>query len=195
MENEIYGILEKYVPGNKTLFFIDQSKDEKSLNVFQNSAAFAILDAKGLHVKRMVSEAKLPQYLDDARHILTFAMKYGKILVLRMGDCNPDFQNGLCDEVIHNLVKENPHPPHSPWKTFPRGFMLNNGQLVRDYADHFMRREDWREIREGDCTPLHPDFQIILSTTVPPNKLDELFFNGRYGLPGDTSDYDIILLK
>lgn len=197
-EKSLDDIIHNYDGLGKTLLMVDCSGNESSLRYFQHSSRFAIMDAKTMHTKRMVNNETISSILDDARHVLAYAMKYGKILVIRMGDCSIDFRNTLCDEscVFHDKVS--PRTRGEEYHSLPRGFMLNNGELLKTkpYPDAIMRKEDWREIHGGDCIPLHPNFKIIISTCIPPSNLNELLFNGQFGLPSDDiGDFEVTFLS
>lgn len=197
-EEDLEDIIHQYDGLGKTLLLVDCSGAELSLKFFQHSSRFAIMDAKMMHTKRVMNNQTISSVLDEARHILAYAMKYGKILIIRMGDCSVDFRNTLCDEacVLHDEV--GPRYRGEVHHSLPRGFMLNNGELLKSkpYPDAIMRKEDWREIHSGDCTPLHPNFKIVISTCIPPSNLNELLFNGRFGLPSDDiGDFEVTFLS
>ncbi len=195
MEDKIDDILDNYRGDQKTIILVDNTKGEQSAEYFLNSSRFKVLECKNLQTKRMVYQHTVYPVIEEARFALVFAMKYGKTLVMRMLDCAVDFRTALCDEACPDRETENPYPPHQPWKTLPKGFMLNNGRIAKDNVEMLLRREDLREIRDGDCEKLHPNFKLIISTTIPANMVQELLLNGRYGLPGSTEDYEIIILK
>lgn len=195
MEDLIEEHIASYREGDRTIFFVDDSPGEDSLEYFQNSSRFVILDCKNLQTKRMVNQRSVQPILEEARNRIVYATKFGKTLVLRMGDCVADFVTAMCDENCIDLERSNPFPPYQVWMTLPRGFMLNNGQLIRDNAEAFLRREDLREIRDGDCVALHPNFKLVISTSLPPDRVEELFFSGRYGLPGSPADFNFVMLS
>jgi len=168
-EENLEDIIHNYDGSGKTLLMVDCSGNESSFKFFQHSLRFTIMDAKMMATKRMVNNHTISSILDDARHVLAYAMKYGKILVIRMGDCSVDFRTTLCDEACVFHDKIGPRSCAEEYHSLPRGFMLNNGELLKSkpYPDAIMRKEDWREINCGDCTPLHPNFKIIISTCIP----------------------------
>lgn len=195
MEDKIDDLLDNYMSNDKTILLVDNTGSESSLDYFLNSSKFKVLECKNLQTKRMVYQNTIYPVIEEARFALVFAMKYGKTLVMRMSDCAADFVTSMCDECCRDRETENPYPPHQAWKTLPRGFMLNNGQIARDNVDMLLRREDLREIRDGDCEKLHPNFKLIITTTFPSDSVQELLLNGRYGLPGSTEDYQVVVLK
>lgn len=195
MEEQIDKLLDNYFADDKTLLFVDNTDSEKSLDYFLNSRKFKVLECKNLQTKRMVYQHTVYPVIEEARFALVYAMKYGKTLVLRMADCAADFVTAMCDESCRDRETENPYPPHQPWKTLPRGFMLNNGRIARENVDYFLRREDFREIKDGDCEKLHRNFKVIVSTTLPAENVEEMLLNGRYGLPGSPEDYHIVVFK
>lgn len=194
MEDTIEDLLEAYAADDRTIILVDNSDDEESAKYFLNSRRFKVLECKNLQTKRMVYQHTVYPVIEEVRQALVFSMKYGKTLVMRMLDCSADFVSSMCDENCHDRETENPHSPHQPWMTLPRGFMLRNGRLVRENADKFLRREDLREIRDGDCVKLHTNFKIIITTTLPASMIEDVLVNGKYGLPGTMDDYNIVIL-
>eukprot|EP01040_Poterioochromonas_malhamensis_P006039 gene6039-6492_t len=245
MFDERDDILQKIVdqhhshPSNKSLLILDQTKDEYTHKFFEKSADYVILDAKNLHRKRFIRKTSMNVLLDECRHLVVYATLRGKTLVIRFGELAVDFNNTFADEACPELPQYNPAPPYQPWKFLPRGFLFNNGQLLRGNAPYphcVLRRDDVREVKEyllkkrehtlhesqdedkdedddmeeagkrwqvltnaslniPDLTPLEviqPSFRIILTTTIKPENIKDLLFNGRFGLP-TTSLNDFII--
>eukprot|EP01039_Chlorochromonas_danica_P008855 gene8855-9764_t len=125
-------------------------------------------------------------------------MTHGKILVIRLGDAQVDFQSTFCDEAAidnnNDLQLTNPRPPYQSWSYLPYGFMLEDGNRIGHSIspDTLLRRDDLKDIEAGFANKRHPDFHIILTTTIPRNHLHGMLFNGKYGLPGREEDYTIV---
>ncbi len=195
MEEQIDNILDSYFENDKTILLVDNTGSEESLEYFLNSSKFRVLECKNLHTKRLVHQHTVYPIIEEARFALVYAMKYGKTLVMRMADCTADFVSAMCDENCRDRETENPYPPHQPWQTLPRGFMLSNGKIPRENPDGFLRRPDMREIKDGDCDKVHRNFKVIVTTILSAEKVEEMLLNGRYGLPGTAEDYNIIVLR
>lgn len=84
--------------------------------------------------------------------------------------------------------------------------MLNGGEHLREeqVIRGLYRREDIVEMLEeadefdcedadiGDIVPVcHPDFKIVLTTTMPYAKLDDFHFHTKYGLPAERACFNI----
>lgn len=177
----------------ETLLVLDSTSNEESLKIFLSSAQYVVLDAKVLHTKRASRHCSIPSLLEEGRHLLSFAMMHGKTLVLRLGDAAVDFRTIFCDEACGDLIRANPRPPHQQWSYLPYGFMLKSGAFVNHapFPDALLRRDDLRDIEDGAAQALHPLFRVIVSTTIPRGRLDDLLFNGRFGLPGGREDFAV----
>lgn len=180
-----------------TVLLVDTTGTEESLKVFQNSSNFVVFDAKGMHTKRLSRNQGVPALLEEARNLLTFALMKGKTLVVRLGDVAVDFNSTFCDEACPDIVSQNPRPPYQQWDYVPRGFMLQSGAPLTQspFPDTLYRRDDLNDISSGVSQRLHPDFKVIVSTTLPEGRLDDMLFNGKFGLPGMKRDYLVAKLE
>lgn len=192
--------------GDKTLFVVDETEGESTLPYFQHSAKYLVLDAEKLNMKMTIKKQNLSTILEECRFQLTFAMKNGKILVIRFGNSMTDFKNTFCDESCPNLITEGKKPLHVPLTYLPRGFMLNGGEHLKEEQAirGLYRREDIVEMLEeadevefedADISKIvpacHPEFKIVLTTSMPFSKLDDFHFHNKYGLPADRSCFNI----
>jgi hypothetical protein len=203
METEIIHLIQEHQAENSpnTLVLYDPSHDEKSLHLFQHNAGFVILDAyTNLHQRYFIKQHSVPIICEEARHRLAYAMIHGKTLILRLGNAAVDFIGLFNDDVVKGRTEKNPFPPFQEWHQLPHGFMLNNGENVKHNPPHFptslLRKEDFEELRhEGLTSPrdvhCHPSFRLVITSTIPPDRMEELLFNGKHGLPGTMDCYDI----
>jgi hypothetical protein len=234
------GFLQRVVDENshekRPLLLVDQTPDEYSHKFFERSAEYVILDAKLLHRKFFVRKTPLMTLLNECRHLLVYAMMRGKTLVIRFCELAVDFQGTFCDENCEGLPKKAPYPPYDKWSFLPRGFMLNQGELLTSapYPYSLVRKDDLMEmkdqiLRQRSSRPVlseekgvdeeddneayerrlkvhseiineisdlsfseifHPKFRVIVTTTIRPEAVKELLFNGRFGLPtNSTGDF------
>lgn len=198
MEKKINQILKESAEIPQTLLLVDTTPNEDSLTLFKNSAQYVVLDGKLMNTKKFVRNQTVAFLIEEARASLVYAMKKGKTLVIRLGDVAVDFRSTFNDDSTPGRVDQNPYPPYQTWHSLPSGFMMKKGELLRQgpvYPDSLLRRDDIREIQDGDCNAMEPEFQIILTTTIPIDQIDHLLFNGRIGLPGESSDYSLITLS
>ncbi|RYH15109.1 hypothetical protein EON65_32310 [archaeon] len=196
MEQRVFDIVTRSSE-ESTVLLVDTTGTEESLRVFQNSSNFVVFDAKAMHTKRLSRNQGVPALLEEARNLLTFALMRGKTLVVRLGDAAVDFNSTFCDDSCEDIVSQNPRPPYQQWEYVPRGFMLQSGSPLKvpPYPDTLYRRDDINDISSGMGMHLHPNFKVIVSTTLPENRLDDMLFNGKYGLPGMKRDYQVVKLE
>lgn len=189
--------------GNNTIFIVDETEGEKTLKYFKNSAKFLLMDAELLTMKMTTKRQPLEVILEECRFQLTFAMKYGKVLVLRFGNSMTDFKNTFCDECCPTRPLTDKANPTQPISFLPKGFMLHSGEHLK--AEHIVRclyrRDDIVEMLEEededtdfeDIIPTcHPDFKVILTTSMPHEKLDDFHFHAKYGLPEQRSQFRVV---
>lgn len=188
--------------GDKTLFLVDQTDGEKTLKHFKNSAKYLVMDADLLNLKRTTKKQSMDIILEECRFQLTFAMKYGKVLVVRFGNSMTDFKNTFCDEVCTTLATHDKTNPSQRLSYLPRGFMMQSGEHLkgvlqvralyrRDDIVEMLDEED-EEVDFADVVPVcHPDFKIILTTSMPYEKLSDFHFHAKYGLPEGRSHFNV----
>ena len=193
--------------GDKTLFIVDQTEGEQSLEYFLHSAKYVVLDAEKLNMKRTVKKQSIASILEECRFQLTFAMKFGKILVIRFGNSMTDFKFTFCDEQCPELEKFQKHNPKQCASYLPRGFMIRSGedlkseQIVRalyrrddiiELIQDLGEDQDDEEIDFRDFVPTcHPSFKVVMSTSMPIEKLEDFHFHAKYGLPETREHFDV----
>jgi hypothetical protein len=191
-------------PGDKTLFLVDETEGEQTLPLFTHSAKYVVLDADTLNMKKTIKKQSVSSILEECRFQVTFAMKYGKILVLRFGLSMTDFKFTFCDEHCSDLEPLQKHHHHQKAAYLPRGFMLRSGaDLTTESSVRAMYRRDdivemLMDMEEEEAADLrnvvpvcHPDFRIVMTTSMPFNKLDDFHFHNKYGLPAARGEFDI----
>lgn len=197
-------LIDHVTVGSPTLFIVDETEGEQTFDIFKQSASYVVLDADVLNMKKNIQKQSVSFILEECRFKLTFAMKYGKILVVRFGNSMTDFKFTFCDEFCPELTKRHKGLPRQLCSYLPRGFMMNSGQGLRDetIVRALYRREDLVEmLLEGDeensedflsMVPVcHPSFKVVMTTTMPFDKLDDFHFHSKYGLPAQRAQFDI----
>lgn len=200
----IESLVDRIPFGSKTLFLVDQTDGEKTLKHFKNYAKYLVMDADLLNLKRTTKKQSMDIILEECRFQLTFAMKYGKVLVVRFGNSMTDFKNTFCDEVCSTLPTHEKSNPLQRTNYLPRGFMMQSGEHLKEEAQvrALFRRDDIVEMLDeedeevdfAEIVPIcHPDFKIILTTSMPYEKLSDFHFHAKYGLPEGRSHFQIVL--
>ena len=179
---------------DKTLFIIDTSRDEVSVSLFSENDNFILFDAKLLNIKYRIQKKDIFYLLYESSFYLTNAMIRGKILVVRMGDSIIDFNNTFCDEyciskgaripVGNNLgYFKNKLYPYEDINSLPRCFLLAGGNLIKDDQDlinRLLHKET--NIKKRIC---HPNFKVIITSTLPVEQLRNSSFGREFGLPSE----------
>lgn len=192
--NSLVDSLIEGAPRDKTLLLVDSSDNEDSLEFFLQSSKYLVLDAEKMHKKLYVKKSPLELVLEEARFQLVYAMKYGKILVVRLGITRVDLQGCFCDECCTTLQKKSKWPPYLPQLFLPRGFLLLGGAHLHepDMVEQLYRREDVLELQEDDLEAVcHPSFRIVVSTALEAHTVQDQLFNKDFGLPGNFTEYNI----
>ena len=86
---------------NKTPLLLDCSPDDKACTFYSYQPDTIILEAKTMIIES--SKLNLEQSLEYCRKRLVNAMKFGKLLVIRMGTSAPDFKDTYNDKVLLQL--------------------------------------------------------------------------------------------
>jgi hypothetical protein len=162
-----------------TPLFVDTSEEENTLRVLRSDSQFVILDAKKIHYEYSVKKHTVEESLDQCRSLLVFAMQRGRTLVVRLQSSSVDFLSTLNDESCPEAAAK----PKLSY--FPLDIFRNCGQLA--YTDSALcqrlhRREDRPPKGTGPCF-CEPGFRLIVTTTNPPDLVNETLFNGSFGLP------------
>jgi hypothetical protein len=200
---ELEKLVAAYPMGGKALFVVDQTEGELSNSVFLRSANYLVMDAEKLNMKKTVKKQNVSDILEECRFQLTFAMKYGKVLVIRFGNSMTDFKNTFNDNCCPELRAERiSGAAHHHLSYLPFGFMLRGGQQLHEESAvrALYRREDIVEMLEeadDDTDPnvavpvCHPNFKVILTTSMDLLKLDDFHFHAKYGLPAPRDHFDV----
>lgn len=180
----------------RTLLLIDESINEDSFHYFKfHTAVYDLFDAEAMNRKSAVKKQSVASILEEARFQLVYAMKYGKVLVIRMGYSMVDFKYTYCDEECPELTTNERHAPYQQLSYLPRSTLLYSGQHLKQpmYIQTLFRRSDKFEFGESnEPVTCHKDFKIIITTRVLADRINDFYFNYRYGLPGDRSYYNLV---
>jgi hypothetical protein len=129
-----------------TPLILDQSSDEKLCTFYSYQPDAVILECKSLILE--LARSPLISCLEIARKRLVNAMKFGKLLVLRMGKSAPDFRNTFNDERLQSVVTRSDGNGilGSVEAYFPREVFLSGGRLLfeNNWADRLFREEDMK---------------------------------------------------
>ena len=87
----------------KTPLLYDLSITDRVCSYYSYQMNAILLDAKTLILKQRYQE--LEAILEIGRISLVNAMKYGKLLVIRLGKSAPDFRNILNDDNLHSILR------------------------------------------------------------------------------------------
>lgn len=177
-----------------TLLLVDESDNEFSREIFLHSSNYVVLDADILAKKRSMQKKSVAFLLKEARTLLIYAMTHGKILVVRMSDSKTDFLYTFCDECCDSIEKESKYPPYKTLSYLPRDFLLKSGSLMTtsEFVANLFHREDMHEINNNQNFELNlAKFKVIVTTTIPVDKLELQLLNGVFGLPGGKDDYRV----
>mmetsp|Transcript_24466 Transcript_24466/g.33525 ORF Transcript_24466/g.33525 Transcript_24466/m.33525 type:complete len:206 (+) Transcript_24466:1-618(+) len=177
----------------RTPLIIDTSFDDKVCTFYSYQMDAIILEAKML----IIESSRQPLYnsMEKARRCLVNAMKFGKLLVIRLGTSSPDFRDKYNDE---NLEKVSNDLVGSNLSFFPKEVFYSGGKELHS--------ELWvkRLFREEDMTPhknfaiCRDTFRVCVTSQLPIDKIDECLFGASEenfgGLP-DKSLFKIISIK
>lgn len=136
--------LEKAFRTGRTPLIVDESGDDRVCTFFSYQPDVIILEAKAmvlnsLKPKQSTRRKDITVPLENARRALVTAMKFGKLLVIRLGTTAPDFV-GLFND--RHLPKEEEGGGEGDWDTskagtafFPLEVFYNGGSLFHDIVD------------------------------------------------------------
>jgi hypothetical protein len=139
--------LELAFQSGRTPLILDISPDDKICTFYSYQIDAIILEAKALILEG--SRQTLVQVMEKARKCLVNAMKYGKLLVIRLGTSSPDFREKFNDD---NLRLCDP-TVDSNLAYFPKETFYSGGSQLHS--------EEWAKklFREEDMKP-HKNFAI-----------------------------------
>lgn len=199
MDNDILhhllvSLKDQSLDNEKTLLIVDHTINEYTLQYFKyHSNEYEILDAERMRMKFDIKKYHLKDILEEARFQLVYAMKFGKILILRLGSSMVDFNNIFCDECCNDLVTHEKYPPYQQFSYLPRAFMLNSGQHLKQelLVNCLYRRKDKVEFLNCyEPIKCHDNFKIIITICLNHNKLEEYIHNNY--LSGDKTYFNIV---
>lgn len=139
--------LELAFQSGRTPLILDASSDDKICTFYSYQIDAIILEAKALILEG--SRQTLVQVMEKARRCLVNAMKFGKLLVIRLGTSSPDFREKfnddnlrLCDPTVDSHISY-----------FPKETFYSGGSALHS--------ENWvkKLFREEDMKP-HKNFAI-----------------------------------
>lgn len=138
--------LEKAFRTGRTPLILDTSNDDQVCTFYSYQVNAIILETKGM----ILSRQPLLKCMEAARNCLVNAMKFGKLLVIRLGTSSPDFRGKFNDE---NLKEVDITLRDSLLSYFPIEVFLSGGLQLHD--------EFWvrKLFREEDMKP-HKNFAI-----------------------------------
>ncbi len=197
MEDKIWDVISKNTndhDGNKTLIFVDDPS-ENSLELFLNSSKYVVLDASLLAKKKSIQKKTVSYILEEARFSLIYAIRHGKVLVVRMSDSKTDFVNTFCDECCE-FVSESTSSKRNN-QCLPRSFLLQSGYhlVQKPFIHSFLRRGDQIDCSDEACMRIVQQFKVVITTTIPTSKIEQQLLNGSIGLPGTVDNFNIVDLK
>lgn len=170
----------------KTVLIIDPLDD---CLVWRDNSSFVVLDGRKMTLE--LRSRKEPEWhiLEFARQKLVHAMKYGKSFVVRLSDSTTDFLKTFNDECCPGLERSGefyaPNSSQFGHKSFlPLEFLFQGGDVIRlpYWTERLFRREDKYPDTYSPAI-CHPDFQVIVTSNLPMEKLTSVAFNGNFGLP------------
>lgn len=180
----------------RTLLLLDTER-EPTHHQFLSSSMFVVLDADKLMKKRFIQKKSVSFLLQEVRNSLVYAMKNGKILVVRMADSKTDFLNTFCDESCRDLEFISKYPPYKEQRYLPRSFLLRGGASLREPAlyEQLFHREDTADLAANPGLLHNLDrFRVIITSTMPRDMLEPQLINAVAGLPGTIDDYHVVKL-
>eukprot|EP01038_Epipyxis_sp_PR26KG_P011780 gene11780-15761_t len=123
-----------------TPLIIDNSEGSRVCTFYGYQLDAIILDAKTLITDFYVKKRSLQDCLENARKILVNAMKWGKLLVIRLDSSVPDFLGTFNDQKLdRNNTNDTSY--------FPIELFENGGKLLREdeiWAKRLFREEDMK---------------------------------------------------
>jgi hypothetical protein len=161
--------LEKAFSSGLTPIISDCSEDHKVCTFYGYQTGAVIMESK-LLITESIKMSPL-HCLEILRRTLVNAMKYGKLLVIRLDTFAPDFLNKWNDtsqQIIHEVEKIG----FFPLETFYEG-----GKLLRtddNYAKLLFREEDMKPHK--NVAFCRNEFRVCLVTKFSPEEIDQHLF-------------------
>jgi len=128
--------LEKAFRTGRTPLIVDESGDDRVCTFFSYQPDVIILEAKAMVLNSLqLKQSKRKDItvpLENARRALVTAMKFGKLLVIRLGTTAPDFV-GLFNDL--HLPEPGRDTSGAGTAYFPLEVFFNGGSLFHDIVD------------------------------------------------------------
>eukprot|EP01036_Dinobryon_divergens_P022864 gene22864-31165_t len=154
----------------RTPLILDTSSDDKICTFYSYQIDAIILEAKALILEG--SRQTLVQVLEKARRCIVNAMKFGKLLVIRLGTSSPDFREKfnddylrLCDPTIDS------HISYFPKETFYSGGSALHSE---DWVKKLFREEDMKPHK--NFAICRETFRVCVASQTPLGSIDEYLF-------------------
>jgi hypothetical protein len=195
----------------RTYMFLDPGSELTKALVLRPD--IILFDAAKMHHDHFHRKISIANCIEEGRRKLVHAMRYGLTLVVALRTVSPDFIGLFNDTVLDaSIVAKQRVDPISKVQVFlekdktkqmldcetkqridtyskaivsslPPGFLLHQGKhlLEGKWSEQLFRRAD----RDGPRDPPRVDsrFQVILTTELALDELDEQLFDGDMGLP------------
>jgi hypothetical protein len=142
-----------------------------------------VFDCAKMHHDYHTRKMPLKLILEEARRVLINCLVKGKTMVLKLSTCCPDFLHTFNDGQVTEEISRDTGLPLS---RLPEKFMLHQGKpLLRGkWPAQLIRRVDRTHNQLKLTTkPEKSTFQIILSTELEYDDLDDMLFDHKLGLP------------
>lgn len=178
-----------------TPLIIDTSPDEKLCTYYNYQPDVILLECKNMILE--YSRLPLVKCLESARQRLVNAMKFGKLLALRMGSSAPDFKNTFHDGCLHPnelptvLLPGQPQPQ----AYFPREVLINAGKPLKSdgWADKIFREEDMKPHK--NFALCRDTFRVCLISQLKLEDIDEYLFGDKWGGLPDRNLFQIVCIN
>lgn len=124
----------------RTPLIVDESGDDRVCTFFSYQPDVIILEAKAmvvnsLKLKQSARRKDIAVPLENARRALVTAMKFGKLLVIRLGTTAPDFVGLFNDRHLPKEGEEDRDTSGAGTAFFPLEVFFNGGSLFHDIVD------------------------------------------------------------
>lgn len=124
----------------RTPLIVDESGDDRVCTFFSYQPDVIILEAKAmvvnsLKLKQSARRKDITVPLENARRALVTAMKFGKLLVIRLGTTAPDFVGLFNDRHLPKEGEEDRDTSGAGTAFFPLEVFFNGGSLFHDIVD------------------------------------------------------------
>jgi len=132
--------LERAFRTGRTPLIVDESGDDRVCTFFSYQPDVIILEAKAmvlnsLKPKQSTRRKDITVPLENARRALVTAMKFGKLLVIRLGTTAPDFVGLFNDRHLPEEGREERDTSGAGTAFFPLEVFYNGGSLFHDLVD------------------------------------------------------------